>query len=158
MRRIIIVAIGVAFLTASGCAQKGISKTKAPLADQFHKHGMVSWYELMTTDVEASKKFYSKLFGWAAEDAQGGGRPYTIVKINGKEMGGMMSIPPEAKGAPPNWGIYVTVNDVDKTAELAKQLGAKILLAPRDIPDVGRFCVIQDPQGAVISAITYKMK
>jgi uncharacterized protein len=57
-----------------------------------------------------------------------------------------------------NIGVYVTVNDVDTTAELAKRLGAKILLAPRDIPDVGRFCIIQDPQGAVISAITYKMK
>lgn len=112
----------------------------------------------MTTNVEASKNFYSKLFGWTTKDAKDSSIPYTIIEVNGKEMGGMMSIPSGAKGAPPNWGIYVTVNDVDATAELAKKLGAKIILAPRDIPNVGRFCVLRDPQGAVISAITYNMK
>jgi len=56
---------------------------------------------------------------------------------------------------PPNWNTYVTVNDVDKVAKDAQELGGKILVGPQDIPTVGRFCVIQDPQGAVISAITY---
>jgi hypothetical protein len=61
------------------------------------------------------------------------------------------------KGMPPVWGTYVTVDDVDQTAKTAEKLGGKILMPPTDIPTVGRFCVIQDPQGAVISAITYKM-
>ena len=50
---------------------------------------------------------------------------------------------------------YVTVDDVDATAKNAQQLGGKVLMGPQDIPTVGRFCVIQDPQGAVISAIKY---
>jgi hypothetical protein len=66
-----------------------------------------------------------------------------------------MSIPPQAEGAPPNWGIYVTVDDVDATARKAEELGAKILVPLTDIPNVGRFFSFQDPQGAVISAITY---
>ncbi len=155
MRRISIVVIGILLLTATGCACRCISKTKTTAVDQFKQHGMVSWYELMTTDVEASKDFYTKLFGWTTVDTPACGMPYTMVKVNGKEVGGMMSMPPEAKGAPPNWGIYVTVDDVDAISKLAANLGARILVAPRDIPDVGRFCVIQDPQGAVISAITY---
>jgi predicted enzyme related to lactoylglutathione lyase len=53
------------------------------------------------------------------------------------------------------WGAYVTVDNVDTTAKAAVQLGGKLLMPPTDIPDVGRFCVIRDPQGAVISAITY---
>jgi predicted enzyme related to lactoylglutathione lyase len=57
---------------------------------------------------------------------------------------------------PPMWGAYVTVDNVDLTAKTAEQLGAKLLVPPTDIPNVGRFCVIQDPQGAVINAITYK--
>jgi len=64
-------------------------------------------------------------------------------------------MPQDAQGMPPMWGAYVTVDDVDATARTAEQLGAKLLVPPRDIPGVGRFCVIQDPQGAVISAITY---
>jgi len=50
----------------------------------------------------------------------------------------------------------MTVDDVDATARTARDLGGKVLLGPHDIPNVGRFCVIQDPQGAVISAIAYK--
>ncbi len=56
---------------------------------------------------------------------------------------------------PPMWGTYVTVDNVDETARIAEQLGAKICMPPQDIPDVGKFCVIQDPQGATISFITY---
>jgi predicted enzyme related to lactoylglutathione lyase len=66
-----------------------------------------------------------------------------------------MTVPPQAEGTPPNWGCYVTVSDVDATAAKAEELGGKILMPPTDIPNVGRFSVLQDPQGAVISEITY---
>lgn len=89
------------------------------------------------------------------EDMSMPGLTYTVVKAGGKGVGGIMSIPKEAKGMPPKWGAYVTVNDVDLTARTAKQFGARLCMPPHDIPDVGRFCVIQDPQGAVICAITY---
>ena len=72
-------------------------------------------------------------------------------------MGGIMPIPPQAEGTPPNWGGHVTVDDVDATARKAEELGARILVPLTDIPNVGRFFVLQDPQGAVISAITYAM-
>ena len=44
---------------------------------------------------------------------------------------------------------------VDATAKLAVEMGGKVLVPPQDIPQVGRFCVLQDPQGATIKAITY---
>ena len=80
---------------------------------------------------------------------------YTVVKVGEEGLGGIMSRPPQAEGTPPNWGVYVTVDDVDATVRKAEELGGKILVPPTDIPTVGRFCVLQDPQGAVISAITY---
>ncbi len=83
---------------------------------------------------------------------------YTVVKAGSENgIGGIMGIPPEASGAPPQWGAYVTVDNVDQTARAAESLGGKIMMAPRDIPRVGRFAVIQDPQGAVISLITYSL-
>ncbi|OGS92861.1 MAG: glyoxalase [Gallionellales bacterium GWA2_59_43] len=124
--------------------------------EPFKQHGAFSWCELMTTDVEAAKAFYTKLFGWDTEDMSMPGMNYTVVKAGGSGIGGIMAIPQEARGMPPAWGAYVTVDDVDATAKAAGQLGAKLLVPPTDIPDVGRFCVIQDPQGAAISAITYK--
>ena len=125
------------------------------MTDVFKQQGAFSWSELMTSDVAAAKAFYSQLFGWEMQDMSMEGTTYTVLKAGGAEVGGLMATPPEAQGAPPQWGSYVTVDDVDATVATAEKLGGKILVPPRDIPDVGRFCVIQDPQGAVISAITY---
>jgi len=126
------------------------------MENHFKTHGAFSWTELMTTDPESAKKFYSDLFGWELEEYSMEGMTYTVVKAAGQEMGGIMAIPPEAQGAPPNWGTYVTVDNVDDTVKTAQKLGAIILMEPRDIPDVGRFAIIQDPQGAILSVITYK--
>jgi uncharacterized protein len=86
------------------------------------------------------------------------GMTYTVIKVGDQGIGGIMPTPKEAKGAPPMWCAYVTVDDVDKTAQTAVTLGGKLHVPPTDIPTVGRFCVIQGPQGAVINAITYLKK
>ena len=128
------------------------------MKDPFKTHGAFSWNELMTSDPGAAKEFYQKLLGWEMEDMNLENMPYTVVKADGNDIGGIMSIPPEASGAPPHWGAYITVDNVDETAQSAVGLGGQIMMDPRDIPGVGRFAVIQDPQGAIISLITYSME
>lgn len=123
--------------------------------DQLKKHGAISWSELMTSDLEAAKSYYGRLLGWTFEDMPMEKMTYSVVKANGEEVGGIMPIPPEAGKMPPVWGLYVTVDDVDATAEKAVGLGGKLCMPPQDIPEVGRFCVLEDPQGAVISIIQY---
>jgi predicted enzyme related to lactoylglutathione lyase len=125
------------------------------MKDLFKRQGAFSWSELMTTDVGGAKKFYTNLFGWKTEDMPMENMKYTIVKVGEEGVGGIMPIPAQAEGSPPNWGVYVTVDDVDATARKATELGGKVLIPPTDIPNVGRFSVLQDPQGAVFSAITY---
>jgi hypothetical protein len=124
------------------------------------KHGQFSWNELVTTDPAAATKFYTQLFGWTTQDWPTPDFTYTVVKVSGAEMGqgGIMPIPPDAQGMPPNWISYVTVDDVDASAKLAEKLGGKIMVGPKDIPDVGRFAVLKDPQGAAIAIITYVKK
>lgn len=126
--------------------------------DPRYTPGKFSWNELLTTDPEGAKTFYGQLFGWTSQDWPMSDFNYSIVKAGETEVGGIMPIPSHAKGMPPTWGAYVTVEDVDATAQLAEKLGGKILVPPTDIPTVGRFTVIQDPQGAVISAIKYEKK
>jgi len=121
--------------------------------ENFMKHGALSWNELMTTDVAAAQQFYGALFGWQTEDDPSG-EGYVMVKVGGEAVGGMMALPPECAGMPPAWGVYVTVDDVDATARQVETLGGKLLRPPEDIPDIGRFCVLQDPQGATLCAIT----
>lgn len=125
---------------------------------KYRLHGAFSWCELLTTDAEAAKGFYGKLFNWTLEQATIPDVDYTLVKYGGEQMGGIMNIPPACEGMPPCWGVYVTVDDVDATAKLAVEMGGKVCLPPQDIPEVGRFCVLQDPQGAMISVITYLPK
>ncbi len=81
---------------------------------------------------------------------------YTVVKAGGESVGGIMAIPSEAAGTPPHWGAYVTVDDVDATVEKALAMKATVIMPAMDIPEVGRMAIIQDPQGAMISVITYQ--
>jgi hypothetical protein len=112
----------------------------------------------MTADVATATRFYGELLRWNMADMPVGGITYTILKAGGREVGGMMAIPPQAAGASSSWGSYVTVDDVDATAQKAQALGANTIIPPTDIPDVGRFYIFQDPQGAVLSVITYLKK
>ena len=126
--------------------------------EMFFKPGAVSWTELITSDVEAAKKFYGDLFGWTFQRFPEANMPYDVISVGDRQFGGVFKAPPELAPPQPTWMSYVTVENVDETAKKAAQLGGKVLMPPQDIPQVGRFCVIQDPQGAVLAAIAYAMK
>jgi len=116
--------------------------------------GTFVWQELGTADVEAAKKFYTALFGWTTTDMDmGPNGTYTIFNHEGKGIGGVYKFRPDqiSKGVQPHWLAYVGVDDVDASAKKATTLGAKILMPPTDIPDVGRFSLLQDPTGATIA-------
>jgi predicted enzyme related to lactoylglutathione lyase len=124
------------------------------------KHGQFSWNELITTDPVAATSFYSQLFGWTTQEFPMPGFTYTVVSAGGAQngQGGIMGLQPGTQGMPPAWISYVTVDDADATAQQAEKLGGKIMMPPRDIPEVGRIAVILDPQGAAIAIITYAKK
>jgi predicted enzyme related to lactoylglutathione lyase len=116
--------------------------------------GTFCWVELGTTDGEAAKKFYTKLFGWDFTDnPMGPGMVYTMLTLNGKDVGALYQMPSEmtSQGLPPYWMSYVSVTSADESAQKAKSLGATLIKEPFDVFDVGRMAVIQDPTGAVFS-------
>jgi predicted enzyme related to lactoylglutathione lyase len=121
----------------------------------FQQHGAFSWCELMTPDPEAAQAFYGELLGWTLKAGDVGDMPYTVIEVAGKGIGGMAAPPPSSPNMPPTWGTYITVDDVDTTAAKAQELGGKVLMPPMDIPSVGKFALIQDPQGAAFCVITY---
>ena len=125
--------------------------------DVYKTIGAFSWNELMTSDPQAACDFYGKLFGWTFDTMDMGTGPYRVVKAGDSSVGGIMAIPPDGKGMPSAWGSYVTVANADATAEKCTSLGGKVVVGPTDVPKVGRFVVLQDPQGAVITAIAYTM-
>lgn len=117
------------------------------------KTGLFAWYELMTTDVDAAIAFYSKVVGWKTKPFDESPKPYVMWVAGEQPMGGVMMLPEEAKnmGAPPHWMSHVFVADVEAAVEKAKSLGATVYVPPMDVPKVGRFSVIADPTGGVIS-------
>jgi uncharacterized protein len=123
--------------------------------DVFSTHGAFSWCELMTTDPEAAREFYTKLFGWGSKAMDMPTGQYTTLQVGETSVAGLMKIPAEAAGVPPNWGAYVTVDDVDAVCARANQLGGSVVIPAFEVPSVGRMAVIKDPQGAVLSVITY---
>jgi predicted enzyme related to lactoylglutathione lyase len=110
------------------------------------------WYELMTSDLAAATVFYRDVVGWGAQPGPAVGMDYTIVTASETWIAGMMKIPDEAKamGQPPRWTGYVGVANVDNASAHAKKLGGTIHMGPMDIPNIGRFAVMADPQGAVL--------
>jgi len=114
--------------------------------------GCFVWYELMTTDTEGAKAFYGQVVGWGTRDAPGG-LPYTLFTTGEMPVAGLMDLPKEARamGAPPGWIGYVAVADVDAAADRAKRLGATVHVPPQDIPNIGRFAILADPQRAVFA-------
>jgi predicted enzyme related to lactoylglutathione lyase len=120
--------------------------------------GRFVWYDLLTTDPDGATDFYTKVAGWGTQDFAGSGaKPYTMWTTHDTPIGGVMELGPEMKGAmPPHWIGYVGVPSVDDAARQAESLGGRVLTAPMDIPEVGRFAVISDPQGAAIAIFTPK--
>lgn len=125
---------------------------KHPGAKILNEPGALGWTELMTRDTKKAGAFYTALFGWTAK-ANKAVPSYTEFSVQGVPQGGMMAIEPGMGEMPPNWLPYFRVADADKTAARAKELGATIIMGPRAIENVGRFAVIQDPQGAVFAII-----
>lgn len=123
--------------------------------DPFVTPGAFSWCELMTTDAKAATEFYSGLFGWSVQTMPMPQGDYHVLKVGDAMIGGIMAIPKEAQGMPPNWGAYVTVEDVDATVRRCQALGGRVCHPPQEIPGVGRFAVIADPQGATLNVVAY---
>jgi len=114
-------------------------------------HGTFVWNELMTTDVEKAKAFYTKTVGWEIEAMQMPNGTYWIAKSGGTPVAGLMAMAPGVPaGTPPNWLPYLEVDDVDTRCKAVTTNGGKVMRAPFDIPGVGRIAIVTDATGAAM--------
>src|SRR5579871_6288144 len=109
-----------------------------------HENARFCWAELSTSDGPGAKAFYTALMGWEAEDSPvSPDMIYTMLKLNGANVGALYQ--DNSGKAPPHWGTYVTVADLDGSAARAKDLGGTLLAGPFDVMEAGRMAVVQDP-------------
>ena len=126
------------------------------MIDVKNRHGVFSFNELITTDLDSAMKFYGELLGWSFHETKTiyGNRYITALK-DGAVVAGMMlkdgNVDDEVM---PCWDPYITVDDVEKSVIIVEKMGGKIILPPTDIPGIGRFVVILDPQGVAMNLIS----
>jgi predicted enzyme related to lactoylglutathione lyase len=107
------------------------------------------WHDLCTTDPAAAAAFYATVVGWTVKPSGLPGMDYTLLCLGDRQVAGVMTLPPEQMPPRPVWFGYIASDDVDaKAAEIAAA-GGTIHKPPQDIPSIGRFAVVADPQGAV---------
>ena len=112
--------------------------------------GTFCWVDLVSAEPDASKTFYTALFGWDYQDFPiGDGALYSVAQLDGKPVAAIVPLPDPS--VPPHWNCYVSVEDADAAAARAQELGATVVLPAGDVGDSGRLAVIQDPQGALLS-------
>lgn len=111
-----------------------------------NRDGSPIWYELMTEAPDAAQSFYAPVLGWNfGAPPEGLEHDYRVfTAADGEGVGGVMPMP----GIPPTWAVYFGVADVDAMATRVTELGGSLHKGPQDIPGVGRFAFVADPQGA----------
>lgn len=115
--------------------------------------GTLCWVELVCRDGELAKQFYSEILGWEVQPSDMPDFDYSEWLVEGQSFGGMMEMTVDWGDIEPHWMLYFNVTDCDLIAAKATKLGGNICVPPTNIPTVGRFAVINDPQGGLFSVI-----
>lgn len=121
------------------------------------EHGHFHWNELITSDREAAKDFYSETLGWTYEAfpmADGG--DYTVCLMDGQPVGGMMEAPDEAaiRRVSNCWFPYIAVDDIDARLNRVAEAEGSVERPAFDIPGVGRIAIVRDRAGSAVGWIT----
>jgi predicted enzyme related to lactoylglutathione lyase len=120
-----------------------------------NKHGDFIWYELMTGDLDGAEAFYTGLLGWTFEEASQGDVAYRTFSGTAGQVGGFLQLSDEMTqgGARPVWLGYVGVDSLDDMIEAFKSGGGKVMFGPGEVPGIGPFAMVTDPQGAPLYLI-----
>ena len=108
----------------------------------------IGWHELVAPDVERAEVFYSELFRWTLRVWRPGTHDYAMIHSGGADHGGFLR-----QDVEPHWLVYVEVQDADEAAAQAEKVGGRLVAGPVELPRVGRYVVLADPEGAEIVAI-----
>ena len=113
--------------------------------------GTITWVDLTVEDAERIRDFYTQMVGWNFSPVEMDGYSDFTMEApgDGNAMGGICHARGPNAEIPPQWMIYITVEDVDASAARCEELGGAVLLGPKRMGGHGRYCVIRDPAGAV---------
>jgi predicted enzyme related to lactoylglutathione lyase len=117
-------------------------------AELVNTPGALSWNELASSDLDASKAFYSSLLDWSVEPFEGSPQAYLTIKNGDRNNGGIREL--DSPGVPPHWLVYFAIDDIDEGLAKVERLGGAKHAGPIDI-GVAKIGVVADPQGAIFA-------
>jgi len=156
--RIVIIQVGLLLLAACSAMNINLpSVTDSPTGERLP--GKIIWRDLLTNDPAASRQFYGELFGWTFESVGaasnlGSDSDYTLIRHNGKLIGGMIdTISLNGRDDISQWIISMSVEDIDARIETVTASGGKVMTPPTDLQNRGRLAVISDAEGALLGLL-----
>ena len=111
--------------------------------------GTITWIDITVEDADRLRDFYQSVTGWSPEPlAMGGYSDYVMNDADGEAAAGVCHARGSNADLPPQWLVYITVEDLDHSVAECQRLGGSVITPPRSYGG-GRYCVIKDPSGAV---------
>jgi uncharacterized protein len=141
---------GAVFAVWEAKKQKGVGITG--------ENGTVCWADLSTPDPATARRFYHDLLGWNFVEGEKDPSGYLHIKNHEHFIGGVPAASQRDPNTPPHWLIYFQVSDCDASTAKATGQGASVLLQPTSMPEVGRFAILKDPQGAAFALFQPEIK
>jgi len=121
-------------------------------AQLVNEPGTLGFNELQTTDKDAALGFYESVFGYETEAVPSDTVDYTVLKVDGKVVGGLVQMNEQwPEGVPPHWHVYFIVADADASVARVQELGGSVHVEPFDAPGAGRISVVSDSNGTHFS-------
>lgn len=120
--------------------------------------GSVAWFDLTVPNADEIRDFYAAVVGWSASDVDMGGyADYTMYREGAEDpVAGVCHARGVNAGLPPQWLMYVIVDDLDRSMARCTELGGQVIAGPKPMGITARYCVVQDPAGAVAGLISYR--
>ena len=113
--------------------------------------GTIAWTDLTVENAEEVSDFYNQVVGWNSTAVDMGG--YSDFNMNTPVSGTCVAGVCHARGTnadlPAQWLMYIVVDDIETSRTRCEELGGNLLTPVKNMGGQGRYCVIQDPAGAV---------
>ena len=113
--------------------------------------GSIGWIDITVPNAESLRDFYQNVTGWAPSTVDMGGYNDFCMHPSpgGEPVAGICHARGPNAAMPPQWIIYITVDDLDESIRRCRELGGRLRVPVRPMGATGRYCVIEDPAGAV---------